>query len=327
MAVLAYKGDLRRLSCDAWYLPGDFRPFLNPIWTEDDDQLAAAAHAAKGRLPEDWGETGTRVLALHLEDRRRATPVLAAIPLGGTNDWRYHRETLRQFIRLAKELERPEHLCARPRRLLAVPLIGTGLSAWRPDSAQHLKGLLQALHEESDQHDVDVVVVVRGDAHAHWSALQALRRRWLQANGGDRELQGLAAHAERLAALAQDGKLVLFTGAGVGLPAGLPDWRGLLRQLAQWAGYDAATTERLLTMDLLDQAALIAVKQGEAQLADQVASLLSVPHHALSHGLLANLPVRENVTLNYDSSSSAPQRWPASRSQSCRTSRHVTGGC
>lgn len=81
MAVLAYRGDIRRLSCDAWYLPGDFRPHFAPYWFKDDLELRAAADDLR-EFPENWGEDGTRVVALQLTDRRRATPVLAAIPLG-----------------------------------------------------------------------------------------------------------------------------------------------------------------------------------------------------------------------------------------------------
>lgn len=297
MAVLAYRGDLRHLSCDAWYLPGDFRPHFAPYWFRDDPELEAAA-GRLGPFPADWGPEGTRVLALQLSDRRRATPVLAAIPLKGTDDWSYHRETLRQFTSLAKRLPRPPHLQTRPRRLLAVPLIGTGLSTWNPSSAAHVAGLLEALHEESAEGDVDFALVLRSEVS--WAATQALRRRRFVELGPDPELAELAGRAEELAAQARIGRMVLFTGAGISQPAGLPDWRGLLAQLATEAQFEPAAVTRLTEMPLLDQAALIARRTGEAQLADRVADLMTAPHHALAHGLLANLPVRETVTLNYD---------------------------
>lgn len=297
MAVLAYRGDIRRLSCDAWYLPGDFRPHFAPYWFKDDPELEAAAQDLR-EFPADWREDGTRVVALQLADRRRAMPVLAAIPLRGTDDWAYHRETLRQFTALAKTLPRPEHLQTRPRRLLAVPLIGTGLSTWQPSSAQHVKGLLDALHEESAAGDVDFALVLRSEVS--WAATQALRRQRVDVRGPDPELVDLIGDAEALAAQACSGKLVLFTGAGISQPAGLPDWGGLLAQLAREAKFEPAAVERLTEMPLLDQAALIARRTGEKQLADRVAEVMTAPHHALGHGLLANLPVRETVTLNYD---------------------------
>lgn len=297
MAVFAYRGDVRHLSCDAWYLPGDFRPHVAPYWFEKDPDLRAAAEQLRD-FPPDWGPDGTRVVALRLTDQCRATPVLAAIPLQGTDDWTYHRESLRQFTALAKTLPRPQHLQGRPRRLLAVPLIGTGLSTWQPSSAAHVAGLLAALYEESADGDVDFALVLRSEVS--WAATQALRRRRLAETGPEPELADLTPHADELATEARRGRLVLFTGAGISLPAGLPDWRGLLAQLARDAQFDDSAVARLKDMPLLDQAALIARRTGEAQLADQVADVMTAPHHALTHGLLANLPVRETVTLNYD---------------------------
>ena len=139
MAVLAYRGDIRHLSCDAWYLPGDFEPYIASYWFDGDPDL----HAAADRLrifPDDWGPDGARVCPLALSDERRGTPILAAIPQEGTDDWTYHRDTLRQFTHLARTLPRPFHLRDRQRRLLAVPLIGTGLSAWRPSSCCDPRG-------------------------------------------------------------------------------------------------------------------------------------------------------------------------------------------
>lgn len=298
MAVLSFRGDLRRLSCDAWYLPGDFKPYIAPYWLKGDPELAAAVSQAGSRLPSGWGEHGIRVLPLPLADGRRAVPVLAAIPLRGTDDWNYHRETLRQFVDVAPSLKRPEHLQDRPRRLLAVPLIGTGFSTWQSDRARLLQGLLQALTQESERAGVDIVLVAY--SQSDFSAVQATRRRLLAERGMDPDLPGTPAEAERLAELARRGRLVLFTGAGVGRPAGLPDWRGLLKQLASWAGLNEHLAARLSNMDLLDQAAIIVGRKGASDLADKVAELLDVPHHSLAHGLLANLPVRENVTLNYD---------------------------
>ena len=210
----------------------------------------------------------------------------------------YHRETLRQFVEVCRTLERPEHLRGRPRRLLAVPLIGTGLSAWQPNRAALLLGLLHALTEESERAEVDIALVAHSESD--FSAVQATRRRLLAQRGTHPDLQGTASEAERLAELARLGRLVLFTGAGVGRPAGLPDWRGLLTQLATWAGLDERLAARLNQMDLLDQVAIIVGRRSAAELAHKVAELLDVPHHSLAHGLLANLPVRENVTLNYD---------------------------
>lgn len=298
MAVLAVRGDLRHLSCHAWYLPGDFRPFVAEYWFKEDPELETAVARGARELPDDWREDGTRVLPLLLPDERRARPVLAAIPNSGTDDWGYHRETLRQFVDVAVTLEPPSHLRERARRLLAVPLIGTGRSAWRASRARHLDGLLTALEQESQRTGADFVVVAHSEAD--WAALQAVRRRRTLERGVDPELTDLAAPAEALAARARRGQLVVFTGAGTGQPAGLPDWRTLLTELATWAGFDAQTADRLRQLDLLDQAAVISARKGEGHLADWVAQRMQAPHCSLTHSLLANLPVQEYVTLNYD---------------------------
>ena len=100
--VFIYRGDIRTLSCDAWYLPTDTRPYVNPNWHRGDEQLTQAVQGLHQQdLPPDWGTAGTRVHPLRLADPRRATPVLAAIPIQGTNDPQYHRETLRQFVQAA----------------------------------------------------------------------------------------------------------------------------------------------------------------------------------------------------------------------------------
>jgi hypothetical protein len=299
VAVFAFRGDIRQLSCDAWYLPADFGFVVRPSWLEGDDDLRRAAASAPDHRPADWGETGTRVLPLRLHDGRRATPILAAIPGAGTDEWSYHEQTLRQFVDVAINTDRPNHMQEqRPRRLLAVPLIGTGWSSWQPSNAAHVLGLLAGLEAESERAAVDFALVVFDERH--WSAVQAVRRRRLRERGVHPEIQDIAVHAERLAQLALQGKLVLLTGAGVSRPAGLPDWKRLLSDLAQWAGFEGETAVRLTDMDLLDQAALIGSRKSNGELADEVADRMNVPHHSLAHGLLANLPVQENVTLNYD---------------------------
>lgn len=295
MAVFAFRGDLRHLSCDAWYLPTDASLRVEPYWWQDDDDLRQAVAVAREGLR---GALVPRVLPLRLKEADRATPVLAAVPDSGTDDWSYHRDTLEQFVEAALALDRPAHLATRPRRLFAVPLIGTGRSAVRPTSARHLQGLLTAVTDLSRTRNVDIAVVAHSEVG--WAATQAVRRRLLLRHGPAPELQGLVRQADLLAERARRGQLVLFTGAGIGRPAGLPDWQGLLDRLATWAGLTPELAARLRKLNALDQAAFIQSRRGGEDLARKVADILNAPHHALAHGLLANLPVREHVTLNYD---------------------------
>lgn len=297
MSVLVTRGDIRHLAVDAWYLPTDVDLHLAPYWRKDDVELGEAVHEVRAQPRADgWGADGVRVLPVPLPDGRRAVPVLAAIPRAGTDDWSYHRETLRQFVQLARQLDRPERTQLRARRLLAVPLIGTGNStAFLSDRGGHVHGLLKALEEESAAAGVDIVVVLRSDDA--FAAVQAVRR---SAAAIPPEIEGLEHEVQRLAELARRGRLVVFTGAGAGIPAGLPDWDDLLRELASWAGVPPGLLGRFDAMAPLDRAAIVAARTSAAAMADRIAARMAVPHVSLTHSMLASLPVKENVTLNYD---------------------------
>jgi len=297
--VFVYRGDIRTLACDAWYLPTDTRPYVNPTWHRGDEQLTEAVRGLHRQdLPADWGTEGTRVHPLLLGDPRRSTPVLAAIPVEGTNDTQYHRETLRQFVEVAASLPRPDWM-KRAKRLLAVPLIGTGLSGGKLHRGRHLESVLTGLAEEAERHSIDIALVT-GDSPTT-AAAHAVRRSMTMPSLSWDELDAeLQEQAGRLAELARRRQLVIFSGAGLGRSAGLPDWKELLIELANEAGFDEAAKARLALLDVLDQAALLSGRLGETGMTDHIAHLLNVPHHGLSHGLIANLPVQEIATLNFD---------------------------
>lgn len=297
--VFVYRGDIRTLACDAWYLPTDTRPYVNPVWLRGDEQLTYAVKKLKRHdLPGNWGTSGKRVHPLRLADSRRSTPVLAAIPFEGTDDPVYHRETLRQFVQVAASLPRPEGI-TRAKRLLAVPVIGTGHSGGKWHRGKHLHSVLRGLAEEAECCPIDIALITHDGpttaaAHAVRRSLRLPSLMW-------DELDGELRHeAEHLAGLARDGRLVIFSGAGLGRSAGLPDWKGLLHELATQAGFDEAAQVRLEQLDVLDEAALLSSRLGDTEMTKRIAKLLDSPHHGLSHGLLANLPVKEFATLNFD---------------------------
>jgi hypothetical protein len=298
VTVMATRGDLRHLALDAWLLPTDYSLYVHHGWREGDEDLRRATREARrAPRPPDWSEHGRRVLPLRLPDRRRGVPVLAAVPDTGTADWEYHRETLRQFVELASRLPRPERPQPRARRLLGVPLLGTGHStSYLEDHGTHLAGLLEALEQEAEDHDVDLVLVVKDEAA--FAAVQAVRRRRRRASPPVDE--PWADDVVRLAQLARKGALVLFTGAGTGVPAGLPDWDRLLRELAVWAGVPTASLKAFDDMTPLDRGAIVAGKTSPSRMAARIAQRLTVPHVSLAHTQLAAPPVQENVTLNYD---------------------------
>ncbi|MCA1791830.1 MAG: SIR2 family protein, partial [Thioalkalivibrio sp.] len=95
---------------------------------------------------------------------------------------------------------------------------------------------------------------------------------------------------------ARAGELALFMGAGVSIPAGLPTWDQLLKQLAHAHAIDVGGFGSL---NALDQAQYLHNKVPD--LGEDVARIISqatVP--ALGHVLLAALGCQEAVTTNYD---------------------------
>lgn len=173
-----------------------------------------------------------------------------------------------------------------------MPLIGSGHSGAKTLKGEYIDGLLGSLEDLGTSPEFDVLLVIK-DA-ATFSAVQAARKRRHVRSELSVELQD---HACRLGHLARNGNLVVFT--GVGLPAGLPSWRGLLAELAKYVDFDVAEGTPFDNLNNLDQAELIASRVG-AEFADKVVQRLDVTHWAPSHSFLASLPTREHVTLNYD---------------------------
>jgi hypothetical protein len=114
---------------------------------------------------------------------------------------------------------------------------------------------------------------------------------------------GLVAHAQRLAADARAGRLVVFLGAGTGVCAGVPLWTELLAALAEDAGMNEEKRSRLAALpDPLDQAKVIERRLGtDSSVGRAIAARLKpITRYGLVHCLLSSLPVTEFATTNYD---------------------------
>jgi hypothetical protein len=109
--------------------------------------------------------------------------------------------------------------------------------------------------------------------------------------------------ASVLADQARDGELVLFMGAGTGIGAGLPTWRGLLDDLRERAGVsDAEDSKELDALDPRDAGLVLdrRLKARGQSLVEAIIEQVETEQVSLMHQLLASLPVREAVTTNYD---------------------------
>ena len=196
-------------------------------------------------------------------------------------------------------------LFGRARSLLAVPVVGTGRGGAAAKAGEVVQELLPRLREFAGRtfpggREFDVArVCFDAASHAAAQAERARRGDW------PTDLTNtLRAEADRLAGHALRGDLALFLGAGVSMAAGLPNWGGLLDELAARASMSA--DERTALADLrsaLDQATVVERRlrdRGESIGSAVAAALGGRRHYALAHALLAALPVREAITTNYD---------------------------
>src|SRR3712207_9441854 len=77
-------------------------------------------------------------------------------------------------------------------------------------------------------------------------------------------------------------------------------FRSLLDELAERSGLDDALRAGLSRLPAQDAAALLARELGREQLQTFVKERFGPAHYALAHALIADLPVQEFVTTNYD---------------------------
>lgn len=297
--VFVLYGDLMQLACDAWCVPGGKMPGIT--WRP---ALPPRTHWEKP--PAGWGRPeAPRSMLLVREPPPEPLAFLTDIVAqeGGDPDPDWYVEGARQFVRLAartlaEEGRAPLH--GRAKRLIALPLVGTGGGGGAHLSGEVVRLLLPSLRTEAARADVDVALVL--NEGPGWAAAQTARSDdppWAALPPRLREA------ADDLARKARHGDLVVFLGAGVSQAAGLPDWGGLLADLAEERAGIATDDERAAFARLgeLDRAALIEKRNpGDMSLGAAVAALLRKRgrRHALAHALLASLPVEEVITTNYD---------------------------
>jgi hypothetical protein len=224
-----------------------------------------------------------------------AVPVLTRTAVARDHvDWDQVDRAVTSFVKAARRLPRTGAAGRRPCPLLAVPAVGTGHGGGAAVKGEALDRLLHLLARAAD--GVDIALVTSSDAMT--AAARSHRRAGDHRASFRHELgEPLVAAAERLAARVRRGEVVLFTGAGTGVPAGLPTWEQLLARIAP---DDVLADAELAALPALDKAAIIERRLGRDGLLAAVASAVGTESYALGHALLANLPVAESATLNYD---------------------------
>jgi hypothetical protein len=305
--VFIAPGDVRRLACDAWLVPASrkARPehFLPEHWKQLKPDF-------DWPVPDDgdgWWRFQRRVFRVENqpEDEPQAWVVNVSYAAeSGEDRDTFYRTSVRQALDTVLATlgpgTRPRHGRAVP--LLALPFLGGGWGMRMVERGPLLRDLLTLIHEalERIEHTVDVALVTLGTAQ--FAAAQHAR---LELGYGWPGLDaGLQKQACRLADLAGGGHLALFLGAGVGVGAGLPTWEQMLEALAREHDLPDEVVSYLTDTrrDILDRTTYLeALVGGPAVLREGLTKLLGRYHHyALSHALLAGLPVREVITTNYD---------------------------
>ncbi|TQN42025.1 SIR2-like protein [Blastococcus colisei] len=291
--VFVVGADLTRLSCDDVLVPTDRTLRVAPGWCPllppqlisghvDDDACVAL----------EWAG-GERVLEVPGEGDRRAWLVDTVDDADRGLDWLLDgaREALAAVAR--REVTRPAH--GRARRLVGLPALGTGWGGAAGQRGALLQQLLPVLREAAHEHGFDVALVLRGPSDL--AAAQRVRRG--EGVGWDLP-DDLRALAEQLGEKARRGQLAIFFGAGLSAAAGLPTWEQLVAELAEASGLEDALRKGLSALPPQDSAALLARELGRERLEAFVKERFGPGSYALAHALIADLPVQEFVTTNYD---------------------------
>jgi hypothetical protein len=297
--VFVVGADLTRVVCDDVLVPTDRSLRVAPGWRDLlPDDVVAEDRPTGARVDLRW--TGRRVLEVPGRGDRRVWLVdtvdderdgsggrLKGLPwlLDGV------REALAEVA--THEVDEPVH--GRARRLVGLPALGTGWGAAAGERGALLQQLLPVLREAAHEHGFDVALVLRRPSDL--AAAQRVRR---AQDGGWDLPDHLSDLARQLGERARRGQLAVFVGAGVSASAGLPTWDELVDELAARSGLGVDLREGLARLPLQDSAALLARELGRDRLEAYVAERFGPGPYALAHALVAELPVQEFVTTNYD---------------------------
>jgi SIR2-like domain len=285
--------DLTELSCDLLLVPTDVGLDIRPQWRT----------LGQPRRPRSWGIYDHRVTDAFPE-HDGALPRLVRWVNTGSSPARPDVDWLIEGVAAALDAawdsvhsEVPRH--RRARHLVGLPLFGTGAGGYDAHRGEVLDRLLETCNAAVQRHGFDVVIACL--ERADYAALQS--RRFSRLAARDRQPSELPAslsdQARRIGALAQQGQLALFLGAGVSRSAGLPDWKGLILRLAHATRFADRAAE-LNEIPAPDAARLLAEDLGTERFYSRLKEELSTPLHGLGHALLASLRAHQVITTNFD---------------------------
>jgi hypothetical protein len=291
------QADLTRLEVDALAIPSDQRRMVERSWLEHAPK-SVRSHRAERFADVEQGDV---VRWRAWDDGRAAYLVDVGRARQQEPGW-YAKRALAFLDAAATDVSAREGR-RRARALIGLPVFGSRHGGAETIAGAVIAALVTAVHEKVRGADWDHDVVLAVASHDTFAACQRVRRRLAEATA--ERSDGLAT---RLAENAVDGNLVLFVGAGVSMGAGLPGWRALLDELADGAAIPADVRTAMKPdedgqrrISLLDEARIIAdAYSAKEKLGEAIEARLRSDRYALTHALLASMPVNEVVTTNYD---------------------------
>ncbi len=305
-------GDLTKVAADAILIPTDRVFRIEPAWQDlvwpRMDQIK---HHSLWE-PADWGEA--RVVELPHSPKEPEIWLGDVGQAGNHSDWTKFAPVVEAFIETATASSRSISPKGRiynwPKRRLAMHIVGSGEGGARHQQGELITGLVAKLQSLAADHDVDIVLVARGDKK--YAAAQRARRQILKQSmlapadvwTFEENHTHLHDQARKLSEHAVSGQLVLFIGSGVSAGAGLPTWQELLEKLAVQAHVNSEILKGFLKKDLRDQATILErrwQRESGISLREALAEQLHADRYALAHGLLVSLSAKEAVTTNFDS--------------------------
>jgi hypothetical protein len=296
--VFVVGADLRRLSCDDVLVPTDRSLRVSPSWLPLlPDDLLRDENSDGACVDLSW-DGDERVLEVPGESARRAWLLDTVDDAGRGLPWLL--DGAREALAAVARRKVTDAVHGRARRLVGLPALGTGWGGAAGKRGELLQQLLPVLREAAEEYAFDVALVLRKPSDL--AAAQRVRR----GEGGGWDLgegesgTALQELAHQLGERARRGQLAVFVGAGVSAAAGLPTWEQLVDELAERSGFDETFREGLSGLPPQDSAALLARELGREEVERFVKERFGPGPYALAHALIADLPVQEFVTTNYD---------------------------
>jgi len=288
--VFVVHADLTKLACDYYLIPTDAGLDVGPHWH-------GRFGTPRSDLPvAEFSGTDRVTNARTLHDGARVRWVDTEYVHDASLEWL--KDGVRQALSEV-EADLRGATGGRNRRahpLVGMPVFGTGAGGYDGIRGEVLDMLLELTRDIAASAAFDIVIVCYD--RSDYAALQARPKRLKLSSAAlsNKQLEV----ADRLGERARAGSLVLFLGAGVSIPAGLPSWGELIEKLAEASPNGMVNAAELADMAPPDAASVLMKASDAEEFSKLLEQQLRRDEHALGHAVLASLRVDEVITTNFD---------------------------